>query len=142
MHRSGERRKDRRDQGAPLHVRRRDQERFAQAGRKVKGTIHWVSAEHAVPAEVRLYDYLFCKPDPNDVPEGMSLQPEPQLAGGPHRLQLEPGLAALSPATATSSSATATSAPTPDSRPGKPIFNRTVTLHDTWAKIEKAEGSK
>ena len=47
-------------------------------GRKVKGTIHWVSAAHAVPAEVRLYDHLFTKPDPSDVPEGQRLQGEPE----------------------------------------------------------------
>ena len=59
----------------------------APDGRKVKGTIHWVSAEHAVDAEVRLYDHLFTKPDPDDVPEGQRLQgePESELAGSAER---------------------------------------------------------
>ncbi len=52
----------------------------APDNRKVKATIHWVSAEHALPAEVRLYDYLFTKPDPDDFPEGRGLQGEPESA--------------------------------------------------------------
>ena len=70
----------------------------APDGRKVKATLHWVSAEHAVDAEVRLYDHLFAKPDPVDVPEGrgFQVQPQPRLAGHAHRLQAgtQPGRAA------------------------------------------------
>ncbi len=111
----------------------------APDGRKVKGTIHWVSAAHAVEAEVRLYDHLFNKPDPDDVPEGedykVNLNPnslvvvtgklEPSLAnakaGDRHQFE-RLGYFCVD---------------TKDSKPGKPIFNRTVTLADTWAKIEK-----
>ena len=79
----------------------------APDGRKVKGTIHWVSAAHAVDAEVRLYDHLFTKPDPDDVPEGPGLpgEPEPEVAGGADGLQAgaEPGRRARR-AAATSSS--------------------------------------
>lgn len=110
------------------------------ANRKVKGTIHWVSAQHAVSAEVRLYDHLFGKPDPDDVPEGHSyleyLNPaslevltgckvEPSLANaeGGARYQFE-RLGYFC-------------ADGVDSKPGALVFNRTVTLRDTWAKIEK-----
>jgi len=117
----------------------------APDGRKVRGTIHWVSAEHAVRAEVRLYDHLFSKPDPMQVPEGGTyvdnLNPnslevlsecfvEPSLAGaGPgSRYQFERlGYFCVD---------------AQDSTPQKPVFNRIVTLRDTWAKIQKAARSK
>ena len=60
----------------------------APDGRKVKATLHWVSAAHALEAEVRLYDHLFTRPNPDDVPEGADWksEPQPELAGGPDRL--------------------------------------------------------
>ncbi|MBV8052678.1 MAG: glutamine--tRNA ligase/YqeY domain fusion protein [Acidobacteriaceae bacterium] len=108
-------------------------------GRKVKATIHWVSAAHAVDAEVRLYEKLFTKPDPSEVEEGQdftaNLNPdslevlcgckvEPSLASAPigNRYQFERvGYFSVDP----------------DSKAGRPVFNRTVALKDTWAKIEK-----
>jgi glutaminyl-tRNA synthetase len=115
----------------------------SQAGRKVQGTIHWVSAQHALDAEVRMYDYLFSKPDPDDVPEGKdwraNLNPNSlELLNG---CKLEPSLAALRPGDRVQFERNGYfCADALDSQPGKPIFNRTVTLKDTWAKIEKAEG--
>ncbi|HJS08558.1 MAG TPA: glutamine--tRNA ligase/YqeY domain fusion protein [Pirellulales bacterium] len=110
-----------------------------QADRKVKGTIHWVSARDAVTAEVRLYDHLFSQPDPNDVPEGVDYK----TTMNPGSLEvvqamLEPSLAAAKPGDRYQFERNGYfCADTRDSRPGKPIFNRTVTLRDTWAKIEK-----
>jgi glutaminyl-tRNA synthetase len=110
-------------------------------GRKVQGTIHWVSAEHALKAEVRLYDHLFAKPDPDDLLEGKdyktNLNPnslevltsclvEPSLAGaaGGSRYQFErQGYFCVDP----------------DSSPEALVFNRTVSLRDSWAKIEKTQ---
>ncbi|HEX8814713.1 MAG TPA: glutamine--tRNA ligase/YqeY domain fusion protein [Terriglobales bacterium] len=112
-------------------------------GRKVKSTIHWVSAAHAVDAEVRIYDKLFTKENPADAPEGLdftaNLNPnslevianakvEPSLANPPlgARYQFERlGYFAVDP----------------DSTTGKPVFNRTVALKDTWAKVEKKHSS-
>ena len=114
---------------------------YAPDGRKVRGTIHWVSAAHAVEAEVRLYDHLFTKINPEDVGEGGeytdALNPasldtlsgcrvEPSLAGAPagSRYQFErQGYFCVDA----------------DSAEGRLVVNRTVTLRDTWAKIEKAQ---
>lgn len=111
----------------------------AQSGRRVKGTIHWVSAAHSLEAEVRLYNHLFVKPDPDDVEEGAdwksnlnensleTLTPcrvEPSLAGAApgNRYQFErQGYFCV------------------DSSEGRLVFNRTVPLRDSWAKIEKAQ---
>jgi glutaminyl-tRNA synthetase len=112
------------------------------ANRKVKGTIHWVSARHAVDAEVRLYDRLFVNEDPNQTEEGgdflSNLNPrsleilrqckvEPMLgkAVGGARFQFERvGYFCVD---------------YKESRPGAPVFNRVVTLKDTWAKIEQRD---
>jgi glutaminyl-tRNA synthetase len=108
-------------------------------GRKVKSTIHWVSAAHAIDAEVRLYDKLFTKEDPNQVDEGQEFTANlnPNSLEVITNAKLEPSL---------------TNAPVegryqferlgyfcvdPDSKPGRPVFNRTVALKDTWAKVEK-----
>jgi glutaminyl-tRNA synthetase len=111
-------------------------------GRKVKGTIHWVSAAHAVKAEVRLYDSLFTKPDPDDVPEGLDYHANLN----PNSLELlndcyvEPSLKTALPGTRFQFERLGYfCVDTGDSKPGKPVFNRTVTLKDTWAKIEKAQ---
>ena len=109
------------------------------ADRKVKGTIHWVSAQHAVPAEVRLYDHLFSQPDPSDVPDGVDYK----TTMNPNSLEvvqamLEPSLASVKPGDRYQFERNGYfCVDTQDSRPGKPVFNRTVTLRDTWAKIEK-----
>ena len=110
-------------------------------GRKVKGTIHWVSAAHAIEAEVRLYDHLFLKPDPDDVPEGQNylanLNPKSlEVLKG---CRLEPSLAAAAPGNRYQFERQGYFAVDKDSRRGELVFNRTVSLTDTWAKIEKAQ---
>jgi len=113
-------------------------------GRKVKATIHWLSEAHAVNSEVRLYETLFTKEDPNDVEEGQeftaNLNPkslevlpaakvEPHLGNPPEggRYQFERlGYFCVDA----------------DSSPDRPVFNRTVALKDTWAKIEKRAQKK
>ena len=110
-------------------------------GRKVKGTIHWVSAAQAVPVEVRLYDNLFTKPDPSNVPEGedykKNLNPNSlETLGG---CRVEPSLAEVKPGNRFQFERLGYFCVDLDSRPGKPVFNRTVSLRDTWAKIEKAQ---
>jgi glutaminyl-tRNA synthetase len=113
----------------------------APDGRKVKGTIHWVSAPHAVDAEVRLYDHLFLKPDPDDVPEGkdyrVNLNPQSLvvLTG----CKLERSLAGAASGSRYQFERLGYFCVDKDSAPGKPVFNRAVTLRDTWAKIEKAQ---
>jgi glutaminyl-tRNA synthetase len=112
----------------------------APDGRKVKGTIHWVSAAQAIEAEVRLYDHLFNVPDPSDVPEGadykVNLNPN-SLEVLP-RCYLEPSLATAKLGDRFQFERLGYFAVDPDTTPGKPVFNRTVSLRDTWAKIEKA----
>jgi glutaminyl-tRNA synthetase len=111
----------------------------APDGRKVKATLHWVAAPTAVPAEIRLYDHLFVRPDPDDVAPG-----ETYLSNlNPDALQVkqgfvEPGLASAPPGTRYQFERLGYFCVDPDSAPGGPVFNRTVTLRDTWAKIEKA----
>jgi glutaminyl-tRNA synthetase len=117
----------------------------SQASRKVQGTIHWVSASHAVDAEVRLYDYMFVKPDPDDVPEGKDWRANlnPNSLEVLHGAKLEPSLAAVKPGDRVQFERNGYfTADALDSQPGRPVFNRTVTLKDTWAKIEKADGGK
>jgi glutaminyl-tRNA synthetase len=117
----------------------------APDGRKVKGTIHWVSAPHALEAEVRLYDHLFTKPDPDDVPEGANylanLNPDSLVIL--KSCKLEPSLANAKPGDRYQFERLGYfCADSVDSKPGAPVFNRTVTLRDTWAKIEKAQQKK
>ncbi|MBM4121296.1 MAG: glutamine--tRNA ligase/YqeY domain fusion protein [Nitrospira sp.] len=113
----------------------------SQAGRKVKGTIHWVSATHALPAEIRLYESLFVKADPDDVPEGQDYTANLN----PHSLErvtgclVEPSLAGASPGSRYQFERLGYFCVDPDSAPGKLVFNRTVPLRDSWAKIEKAQ---
>jgi glutaminyl-tRNA synthetase len=111
----------------------------APDGRKVKATLHWVSAEHAIGAEVRLYDHLFAKPDPEQVVEGEDLF----VNLSPHSLErladcrVEPGLAGAPVGSRFQFERLGYFSVDPDSTPERPVFNRTVTLRDTWAKIEK-----
>src|SRR5262249_21511636 len=114
----------------------------APDGRKVKGTIHWVSAAHAVPAEVRLYDHLFSKPDPDDVPEGQdyraNLNPNSLIVLKDCRV--EPGLVNAFPGSRYQFERQGYfCVDSKDSRSGALVFNRTVALRDTWAKIEKGQ---
>ena len=110
-------------------------------GRKVQGTLHWVSAAHAADAEVRLYEQLFSKPIPDDVPEGqdykVSLNPNSLivLTG----CKVEPELANPTPGERYQFLRQGYFCADTDTRPGKPVFNRTVTLKDTWAKVEKGQ---
>jgi glutaminyl-tRNA synthetase len=110
-------------------------------GRRVKATIHWVSAAHAVDAEVRLYDTLFSRENPDDVPDG-----EDFVAGlNPRSLEvlrgckLEPALAGVAPGSALQFERLGYFVPDPDARPGSPVFNRTVTLKDAWSRIERQQ---
>jgi glutaminyl-tRNA synthetase len=110
-------------------------------GRKVKSTIHWVSAAHAVNAEVRLYDKLFTKPDPNEIEEGKdftaNLNPNSlEIVGN---AKVEPALADPTVEARYQFERIGYFCADPDSKPGKPVFNRTVALKDTWAKIEKGQ---
>jgi glutaminyl-tRNA synthetase len=113
----------------------------APDGRKVKATLHWVSAAHAVEAEVRLYDHLFAKEDPNDVPEGgdwrSNINPSSLEVLRP--CYLEPALAGVAPLTRIQFERLGYFCADPDSTLEKPVFNRTVTLRDAWAKIQKAQ---
>jgi glutaminyl-tRNA synthetase len=113
----------------------------APDGRKVKSTIHWVSAAHAINAEVRLYDNLFTKPDPANVPEGQdftaSLNPN-SLEVVPHA-KLEPSLADAAPGSRYQFERLGYFAVDPDTKSGAPVFNRTVALKDAWAKVEKKQ---
>ena len=114
----------------------------APDGRKVKSTIHWVSADHAIDAEVRLYENLFTKEDPNDVPEGQdftaNLNPNSlEILTG---CKVEPSLSSAAVGRRYQFERIGYFAADPDSTPGHPVFNRTVALRDTWAKIEKKSG--
>ena len=110
-------------------------------GRPVKGTLGWVSAPHALDAEVRLYEHLFTRPEPEDVPEGAdwraNLNPTSlQVVEG---CKVEPSLAGAAPGTRCQFLRQGYFCVDPDSRDGALVFNRTVTLRDTWAKIEKGQ---
>jgi len=113
----------------------------APDGRKVKGTIHWVSAAHALESEVRLYDYLFKEHNPSNVDAGghFSDHLNPESLEVLTDCKLEPSLADIEPGSRFQFERLGYfCADSIDSAPGKPVFNRTVTLRDTWAKIEKA----
>jgi glutaminyl-tRNA synthetase len=109
-------------------------------GRKVKSTIHWVSADHAVDAEVRLYETLFTVENPEDVPEGEDFTQtlNPRSLETLQGCKLEPSLAAAAPSSRYQFERLGYFYADPgDSRAGAPVFNRTVTLKDAWARIEK-----
>jgi glutaminyl-tRNA synthetase len=114
----------------------------APDGRKVKATLHWVSAAHAVEAEVRLYDHLFSKEDAGDVEEGKDWKSNlnPKSLEVVEGCKAEPGLAAVKAGDRVQFERLGYFCADPDSRPGAPVFNRTVTLKDTWAKVQKREG--
>jgi glutaminyl-tRNA synthetase len=117
---------------------------WSDDGRKVRGTLHWVSAEHALPAEVRLYDHLFMNPDPEDVDEGKDF-----LSNlNPNSLEVltaclaEPSLVNAKPGDRFQFLRQGYFSVDPDSPKGTPVFNRTVSLKDSWAKIEQSQSNK
>jgi len=116
----------------------------APDGRKVKSTIHWVSAEHAVDAEVRLYDTLFTREDPNQVEEGQDFTANlnPQSLEVLSGAKLEPSLLGATPGAKYQFERLGYFSVDPDTTPEKLVFNRTVALRDTWAKIEKKTEKK
>jgi glutaminyl-tRNA synthetase len=108
----------------------------APDGRKVKSTIHWVSAAHALPADVRLYETLFTVENP-DVGDDLESILNPKSLEALENCYVEPALAEAQASDKIQFERTGYFCLDPESRPGKPIFNRTVTLKDGWAKIEK-----
>ena len=111
-----------------------------RAGRRVQGTIHWVSAPHAVIAEARLYDRLFTRPDPGDEADGRDFV----AALNPASVEIvpdvwvEPSLAGAASGSHFQFERLGYFCVDPDTTPGRLVVNRTVSLRDTWAKIEKA----
>jgi glutaminyl-tRNA synthetase len=116
---------------------------WTKDARRVKGTSHWVSAAHSKKAEVRIYEHLFTKEDPLDVEEGTDFKANIN----PHSLEVltdclvEPGLAKAKTGDRFQFLRQGYFCVDPDSTEGKLVFNRTVSLRDTWAKIQKAQKS-
>ena len=110
-------------------------------GRRVKATLHWVSAAHAIPAEVRLYDRLFSVEDPERAPEGKTFldNMNPNSLEVLRACQVEPSLASATPGTRVQFERLGYFCADFDSRPGALVFNRTVSLRDTWARIEQKQ---
>jgi len=109
-------------------------------GRKVRGTLHWVSARHALAAELRLYDYLFTQPNPYDVPEGGDFKDNinPDSLQVVRGAMLEPSLSGAEAYQPFQFMRQGYFCPDPvDSKPGALVFNRTISLVDTWAKLQK-----
>jgi glutaminyl-tRNA synthetase len=106
----------------------------APDGRKVQATLHWVSAADAVSAEVRLYNQLFAKPDPNAGDFAADLNPNSLEVLGDAKV--EPALAADDAGAPVQFERQGYFYRDPDSKPGRPVFNRTVGLRDTWAKVQ------
>jgi glutaminyl-tRNA synthetase len=112
-------------------------------GRKVKSTIHWVSTAHAISAEIRVYDKLFTKPDPGDFAEGGSVLDNlnPNSLEILTDAKLEPSLASATCEDRFQFERVGYFTVDPDSAPGNLVFNRTLPLKDSWAKIEKKAGA-
>ncbi|UCD62640.1 MAG: glutamine--tRNA ligase/YqeY domain fusion protein [Candidatus Zixiibacteriota bacterium] len=111
----------------------------AHDGRKVKGTLHWVSCDHAVPAEVRIYNNLFTVESPDDS-EDFRQHINPQSLEVVSGCQMEPNLKDVKPGERFQFLRHGYfCVDSVDTTPDKPVFNRTVSLRDTWAKIEKAQ---
>jgi glutaminyl-tRNA synthetase len=114
----------------------------APDGRKVKATLHWVSAEHAIPAEVRLYDHLCRQPDPNDVPVGVDWKStlNPNSLEVIEQAWLEPSLASAVPGSKHQFERLGYfCVDAKDSAPHRLVFNRAVTLRDSWAKAQQKQ---
>ncbi len=109
---------------------------WSDDGRKVKGTLHWVSARHAIDAEVRLYSHLFTVPDPSNLPEGQTfldvINPDSLVVT---TAKVEPEMANVKPGQHFQFLRHAYFCVDPDTQPGKPVFNRTVELKSSWKKI-------
>jgi glutaminyl-tRNA synthetase len=116
----------------------------APDGRKVKATIHWVSAAHALDAEVRIYENLFSTENPADVEPGQDVLDNlnPNSLEIIAHAKLEPSLAQAAAGTRYQFERLGYFCVDPDSKPGKPVFNRTVALKDTWARLERKQGNK
>ncbi len=107
----------------------------APDGRRPKATLHWLSATHAVPAEARLYEHLFSRPDPGaegDLLADINPESEDVVTG----CLVEPSLAAVPVGETVQFERLGYFCPDPDSRPDHPVFNRTLTLKDTWVRIQ------
>jgi glutaminyl-tRNA synthetase len=107
----------------------------APDGRRVKSTIHWIAAAHAIPAEARLYDTLFAKE------EGSGDELNPRSLTVVSGARVDPSIDALPAGSTVQFERLGYFCKDPDSRPGAPVLNRTVTLKDTWVKIEKKGAS-
>jgi glutaminyl-tRNA synthetase len=116
----------------------------APDGRKVKSTIHWVSGTHAINAEVRIYENLFSKEDPSDVEEGKDVLDNlnPNSLEVLTNAKLEPSLANGVAGSRYQFERLGYFSVDPDSKPDRRVFNRTVALKDTWAKVEKKQAGK
>jgi glutaminyl-tRNA synthetase len=116
----------------------------APDGRKVKSTIHWVSAAKAIDAEVRIYENLFSKENPNEVDEGedFTANLNPISLEVIAHAKLEPSLADAVAGSRYQFERLGYFCVDPESVPGRPIFNRTVALKDAWAKVEKKQGGR
>jgi len=136
------------DQGEPveIHCTYDPETRGGNArdGRRVKATIHWVSARHAIDAEVRLYDKLFTKENPGEVEEGQDFTANlnPSSLEVIAKAKLEPSLGQAAVGNFYQFERLGYFCVDPDSKPGNLVFNRTVALKDTWAKIEKGHTAK
>jgi len=116
----------------------------APDGRKVKSTLHWVSAAHSLPAEVRLYDHFFTKENPDDVEENEDFKSNlnPNSLEVLKDCRVEPSLAGAAPLSRYQFERLGYFCVDADSSKDKLVFNRTVTLRDPWAKIQKAQQKK
>ncbi len=113
-------------------------------GRKVKATLHWVSVAHGIDAQIRLYDKLLNRADPSEEKDGSTFKDfiNPDSLEVIEAAKLEPGLAGAPAGSRYQFERLGYFCVDPDSTPDKMVFNRTVTLRDTWAKVAKAEGIK
>jgi glutaminyl-tRNA synthetase len=114
----------------------------APDGRRVKATMHWVSADHAVPVRVHLYDRLFSVEDPEQVPEGQTFLDHlnPKSLEVLDACKAEPSLAGVRPLARFQFERLGYFCADPESESGRPVFNRVVSLRDTWARIQKKQG--
>jgi glutaminyl-tRNA synthetase len=113
----------------------------APDGRRPKATLHWVSAAHAVPAEVRLYDHLFRSPHPGADGGDLFADLDPDSETVVHDAMLEPSLADVPVGETIQFERLGYFCVDPDSQPGALVLNRTLTLKDTWAKLQKGAGA-
>jgi glutaminyl-tRNA synthetase len=115
----------------------------APDGRKVKATLHWVSAEHAVDAEVRLYEHLFKKENPDDTEDGQDFTANinPESLSVLANCKAEPAVAEMKPLDRCQFERLGYFCMDPDSTTEKLVFNKTVGLRDTWAKIQKQKSA-